>query len=68
MVPILEAANKTFSIQSTISRNLEDQDKTVDELKINVEMLPDVIGQIVDPIIQASNQGNLILISSIYMN
>jgi len=54
--PILEAANKTLSIQSTFSRNLEDQDKTIDDLKINVERLPDVIGQIVDPIIQASNQ------------
>jgi len=54
--PILEVANKTLSIQSTFSRNLEDQDKTVDDMKINVERLPDVIGQIVDPIIQASNQ------------
>jgi len=54
--PILEVANKTFNIQSTFSRDLEDQDKTVDDLKINVERLPDVIGQIVDPIIQASNQ------------
>ena len=68
LVPILEAANKTFSIQSTFSRSLEDQDKTVDDLKINVERLPDVIGQIIDPIIQASNQGNFFLISSIYMN
>ena len=66
--PILEVANKTFSIQSTFSQNLEDQDKTVDDLKINVERLPDVIGQIIDPIIQASNQGNFFLISSIYMN
>ena len=55
--PILEAANKTLSIQSNFSRNLEDQDKTVDDLKINVERLPDVIGQIIDPIIHASNQG-----------
>lgn len=54
--PILEVANKTLSIQSTFSQNLEDQDKTVDDLKINVERLPDVIGQIIDPIIQASNQ------------
>ena len=57
--PILEVANKTFNIQSTFSRDLEDQDKTVDDLKINVERLPDVIGQIVDPIIQASNQGTV---------
>ena len=68
MRPILEVANKTFSMQSTFSQNLEDQDKTVDDLKINVERLPDVIGQIIDPIIQASNQGNFFLISSIYMN
>ena len=66
--PILDVANKTLSIQKTFSQNLEDQDKTVDDLKINVERLPDVIGQIIDPIIQASNQGNFILISSIYMN
>ena len=66
--PILDVANKTLSIQTTFSQNLEDQDKTVDDLKINVERLPDVIGQIIDPIIQASNQGNFILISSIYMN
>ena len=59
MEPILEVANKTFNIQSTFSRDLEDQDKTVDDLKINVERLPDVIGQIVDPIIQASNQGTV---------
>ena len=68
MGPILDVANKTLSIQTTFSQNLEDQDKTVDDLKINVERLPDVIGQIIDPIIQASNQGNFILISSIYMN
>ena len=66
--PILDVANKTLSIQTTFSQNLEDQDKTVDDLKINVERLPDVIGQIIDPIIQASNQGNFFLISSIYMN
>ena len=66
--PILDVANKTFNIQSTFSQNLEDQDKTIDDLKINVERLPDVIGQIIDPIIQASNQGNSILISSIHMN
>ena len=68
MGPILDVANKTLSIQTTFSQNLEDQDKIVDDLKINVERLPDVIGQIIDPIIQASNQGNFILISSIYMN
>ena len=68
MGPILDVANKTLSIQTTFSQNLEDQDKTVDDLKINIERLPDVIGQIIDPIIQASNQGNFILISSIYMN
>ena len=67
MGPILEVANKTLSIQTSFSQNLEDQDKTVDDLKINVERLPDVIGQIIDPIIQASNQGNFILISPIYM-
>ena len=66
--PILDVANKTLSIQSAFSRDLEDQDKTVEDLKISVERLPDVIGQIVDPIIQASNQGNFILVSSIYMN
>ena len=67
MGPILDVANKTLSIQSAFSRDLEDQDKTIEDLKINVERLPDVIGQIVDTIIQAANQGNLILISSIYM-
>jgi len=56
LIPILEASNKTLSIQEAFSQDLEDRDKTIDDLKINVERLPDVIGQIVDPIVQASNQ------------
>ena len=37
MGPILDVANKTLSIQTTFSQNLEDQDKIADDLKINVE-------------------------------
>ena len=57
--PILEATNKTLNVQSTLTQDLENQEKKIDDLVNNIEKLPDVLKQIVDPIEQLTNQGIL---------
>ena len=57
--PILEATNKTLNVQSIFTQDLENQEKKIDDLVNNIEKLPDVLKQIVDPIEQLTNQGIL---------
>ena len=57
--PILEVTNQTLNLQSSFSEELQAQNQTINQLKTNIETLPNVLSQIVDPINQASNQGIL---------
>ena len=48
-----------MNVQSIFTQDLENQEKKIDDLVNNIEKLPDVLKQIVDPIEQLTNQGIL---------
>merc|ERR1711962_1384421 len=45
--PILEVTNQTLNSQSSFSEELQAQNQTINQLKTNIETLPNVLSQIV---------------------
>ena len=57
--PILEATNHSLNEQASFSQQLQVQEQTLDDLKVVIQNLPNILSQTIDPISEASNQGIL---------